>query len=219
MRSPDVRPPHRPRIEALDYVLSTRTVIPRTAPALHVLGYAASDQAVYVATCAPDLHPLDARSEPWIERIAIGGAYAGQRVPMASWYEVEALGSLPARLARLARSLAPLASFAPQSVTVGTRVLHARGVRVDDGAPIRKFALEVTLRTPGADATRLQLEAYGRPAVTVQAAWHIPRESFAVVALGLVASPDDDAPHQALALVPRRQSARITIPMAAVSAA
>lgn len=214
-----VAPRNRPAVMA--YLLATRggdvPCATGPVPELGMLGFHAGEDAVYLASTADvtDLAP------PVVfERLALGGPYAGQRVPLASWHAPGEQARLAERTRALLSALDPLVELDASQVALTTRVVVARAVKHDDGLPVRKFLLDVGVRTSGAVPAHTQVVAYGRPRVELAAAWQVPRRPFAVIHLRCGGGPAPGAAAQhVLALAPRRMSARITVPMAAVSLA
>ncbi len=209
----------RNRSAVLAYLLSTRggdvTRADGPVPELAMLGFHAGQDAVYLASTAD----VTALAPPVVfERLALGGTYAGQRVPLASWHAPAEQARLAERTRELLDTLDPLVELDPALVALSTRVVVARAVKHDDGLPVRKYLLDVSVRTSGAPPAHAQVVAFGRPRVELVGAWQVPRRPFAVVQLRCGGGPvPGAAAHQVVALAPRRMSARITVPMAAVS--
>ncbi|MEZ4368441.1 MAG: hypothetical protein R2939_19505 [Kofleriaceae bacterium] len=189
------------RADAIAYLLSTRATAADTGARsrrLEVLGLHPAEQAIYLAAADGDDGP------PQLARLPLVGPYAGHLVPLASWYAAEARAALPGRVRELLTQLAPLPPASPAGFALSTRVIQHRALRTDDGGPIRKFILQLTVDA-GAAPVRAVVTALLRPRAHIDAGWRVPglplslaRVSYVGVASGLGLTA------QTVLLVPRR---------------
>lgn len=179
----------RPRPETLSYLLST-TSVGGGAPIarrVEVLGLDPGEAVVYVAEAEESTPKL---AVPRLARIALAGPYAGQHVPLASWYAAEALQQLPDRVAGLLGGLEALPVAALAGFGLSTRVIQHRGLWQGGPAPVRKFTVQVQVGVLGEPQARLTLTTYQRPRVRIDGAWRVPRQPFALVRLAYVGQPE-----------------------------
>jgi hypothetical protein len=140
---------------SLGFVMSTTSVTsaehdaPETGSSIAVLGVAVAEAVIYVVEeLAPDEAPI-------VYRLFLRGPRQGHLVPIHAWYEQAAdAAEIRARIAALAPTLAPLPAVTREAWMLSTRIVQRRAVRVvGQAAPIRKFALQLTIETVDGRAT------------------------------------------------------------------
>lgn len=106
---------------------------------MSLLGIARSEGVAYV------VEELGAADAPIIYRLWLCGPRQGHLVPIHAWYEqCDHPREIRARIAAIASTLEPVPRTTTEAWMLSTRVVQRRALRVPgDGAPIRKFALQL----------------------------------------------------------------------------
>lgn len=168
--------------QSLSFITGTSAVssVDRTegtgagARSLEVVGHDAADGRVYLLE---HFHDGDV---PQLHFIHTRGPHAGKQVSVHAWYDgdvAEIESRFSDRLARLRKSLIPLAAARAADWRLTTRVIKRRALRLDPGdAPIRKYTLQLAVRPAndsvhgGAIAT---VTAYLRPRASLDAVFRL----------------------------------------------
>jgi hypothetical protein len=180
-----------PMRASIAYLTSTAATVVDLLPEqgahrLDVLGYHRGDRAIYLREDVGGTQPI-------IHVVRTRGEHAGRMVPMRSWYE--GARTIGERLDALAAEVSPLDELDADAWSLTTRVVQRRALRLPNGgAPIRKFAVQLTVEPVIAreDAVigRTVVTSYLRPRARLDRAWAIPGEPLAVVRVAYVGVPE-----------------------------
>lgn len=167
---------------SIAYLTTTSATVPVPVPLptlygahrMEVLGYHRGERAVYlrehVGAPMPIIHVVRTRGE-----------HAGRMI---------ALSKPPAAIAELV----PMDEIEPDAWSLTTRVVQRRALRIPEGRPIRKFAVQLTVDPVigGRDALsgRTVVTAYLRPRAQLDRMWAIPGEPLALARVTYVGVPE-----------------------------
>ena len=181
---------------SLGFMMSTACTAD-DAPAEHghrmqLLGVSAAERVAYV------VEDLGAYEAPIAYRLYLDGARTGHLVPIHAWYEqCDAPAEIRARIADVARKLAPVQRTTTEAWMLSTRVVQRRALRVPGhDLPLRKFALQLRVEpvTGHGPSGHTTVTAFLRPQASLAEMWLTPdgRQALArVTYTGIPSGPGE----------------------------
>jgi hypothetical protein len=141
--------------------------------------------AVIVEEIAPDEAPI-------VYRLYLRGPRMGHLVPLRAWY---AHGASPRmireKIAHLAPTLEPVARATKEAWMLSTRVIHRRALRTPNAAPIRSFALQLSVEPVASigPSGRTTVTAVLRPGAQLAEVWAISGADAAIARVSYTGIP------------------------------
>jgi hypothetical protein len=173
---------------------------------LDVLGFDPTERKLYLLEHYND----DSGDLPQLFFTHTRGRHVGRLHPVRSWYDGASAiveDEFQTRLDALRARLVEVEPMMRGSLRLTTRVVKRRALRLRrDAAPIRKYALQLTVRAAGNSAitpmgVRTEVTAYLRPKAQLQEAYQIPGERVAVAIVSYVGIPFDVGHDKQVALL------------------